>query len=181
MCLYFVDEGCAQLRIGDQSFGGTVKYSPMNWFETPAVVKFEAGMVYQTYIWIVVVIHIYLPYVRIWLSLLDVGVQLISIDKSIKYTMGNKKYLWAIWLFKFGVSYLRVPKYICLTFALKAFDMRLSCWRYFMYFHLMDEKHNSELVKIVNFCFFSNLEACRGKKSSFCFSRWFIALWTFWL
>ena len=43
MCLYFVDEECAQLRIGDQSFGGTVKYSPMNWFETPAVVKFEAG------------------------------------------------------------------------------------------------------------------------------------------
>ncbi|CAH3128096.1 unnamed protein product, partial [Pocillopora meandrina] len=43
LCLYFLDEGCAKLTYGDQSFDGPVVYSPMNWFETPAVVKLESA------------------------------------------------------------------------------------------------------------------------------------------
>lgn len=31
------------MTYGNQSFDGTVEYSPMNWFETPSVVKFEAA------------------------------------------------------------------------------------------------------------------------------------------
>ena len=47
------------MTYGDQSFDGTVKYSPMNWFETPAVVKLEAGKEFIKYIYIVVVIYTY--------------------------------------------------------------------------------------------------------------------------
>ena len=36
-------EGCAKLMDGYQSYDETVEYPPMNWFETPAVVKLEAG------------------------------------------------------------------------------------------------------------------------------------------
>ena len=38
------------MTYGNQSFDGTVEYSPMNWFETPAVVKFEAGNEFIKYI-----------------------------------------------------------------------------------------------------------------------------------
>ena len=59
MCLYFVDEGCAKLTYGNQSFDGTVEYSPMNWFETPSVVKFEAGNEFIKYIYIYIYIYIH--------------------------------------------------------------------------------------------------------------------------
>ena len=62
MCLYVIDEGCAKLTYGDQSFDGTVKYSPMNWFETPAVVKLEAGNEFIKYIYSCCHIYILLSY-----------------------------------------------------------------------------------------------------------------------
>ena len=37
---------------GNQSFDETVEYPPMNWFETPAVVKLEAGDEFIKYIYI---------------------------------------------------------------------------------------------------------------------------------
>ena len=40
------------MTYGNQSFDGTVEYSPMNWFETPSVVKFEAGNEFIKYIYI---------------------------------------------------------------------------------------------------------------------------------
>lgn len=50
--VYLVDQRCVSLLDGDQSFNAGVKYSPMNWFETPAVVKFEAGNISLCHSWL---------------------------------------------------------------------------------------------------------------------------------
>jgi len=46
LSLYFLDDGCASLSDGDQSFSRNIKYLEMKWYETPSVVKFAGGKFY---------------------------------------------------------------------------------------------------------------------------------------
>lgn len=45
----FLDDGCASLIDGDQSFSGNIKYLEMKWYETPSVVKIAGGKFYVSF------------------------------------------------------------------------------------------------------------------------------------
>lgn len=49
LSLYFLDDGCAYLSDGDQSFSRNIKYLEMKWYETPSVVKFAGGKFYARF------------------------------------------------------------------------------------------------------------------------------------
>lgn len=42
-----VENGCAHLRKESPSPAGEVEYAPMKWFETPSIVSYPAGDIYN--------------------------------------------------------------------------------------------------------------------------------------